>query len=481
MVDSFEEVEHEGFGSRIMESIKGVLFGIALFFICIGVLFWNEGRYIKLKQDLEEGLGKAVTVKSESVEQANEGKLVHTNGTAKTDDVLSDGEFGVSANAVQLKRKAELYQWVEIKKTKKKKKKKVTTWEYKQQWAEGAPEPFQGPGKSDPKYKNPVTSMPYSSQKWMADDVDLGAFKLPKRFIDNFSNFSPYDPTKAATPAAEGQVEAEAKLDVVLEDKGTKSSMQVLKAVSEASGMSIKEVSAAAKQLPMTVKSGMSQADADTLKAKLEGLGAKVKLAEAKGGVAAPAGFKTIPGGKLYKGTDPNAPTVGDMRIAWEIAPAGDCTVVGVQKGNTFDEYVSKNGNEISGIHMGIETKQQFFAKEQAANAMLLWMLRIGGFIFMGVGLSMVFRPIVVVADVIPILGDIVGLGFALAAFGIAAVVSLMTIAVGWLFYRPLIGIPLVLLAVGGLVGLIMMAKGRKGGGAAPAPAGGAPMADPTA
>ena len=235
MVDSFEEVEHEGFGSRIMESIKGVLFGIALFFICIGVLFWNEGRYIKLKQDLEEGLGKAVTVKSESVEQANEGKLVHTNGTAKTDDVLSDGEFGVSANAVQLKRKAELYQWVEIKKTKKKKKKKVTTWEYKQQWAEGAPEPFQGPGKSDPKYKNPVTSMPYSSQKWMADDVDLGAFKLPKRFIDNFSNFSPYDPTKAATPAAEGQVEAEAKLDVVLEDKGTKSSMQVLKAVSEAS------------------------------------------------------------------------------------------------------------------------------------------------------------------------------------------------------------------------------------------------------
>ena len=478
MVDTFEEVEHEGFGSRIMESIKGVLVGIALFFICIIVLFWNEGRYIKLKQDLEEGLGKAVTVKSEAVEPGNEGKLVHTNGAAKTDEILSDGEFGVSANAVQLKRKAELYQWVEIKKTKKKKKKKVTTWEYKQEWKEGAPEAFQGPGKSDPKYKNPVTSMPYSSQKWMAENVDLGAFKLPPRFIDNFSNFSPYDPSKAATAAADG---AEKKFDVVLEDKGSASPVKVIKAISETAGVGLKEAKALIAQTPATIKSAASQGDADKLKAELEGLGPKVKLAEAKGGVAAPAGFKTIPGGKLYKGTDPNAPTVGDMRIAWEIAPAGDCTVVGVQKGNTFDEYVSKNGNEISGIHMGIETKQQFFAKEQAANAMMLWILRIGGFIFMGIGLSMVFRPIVVVADVIPILGDIVGLGFALAAFGIAAVVSLMTIAIGWLFYRPLIGIPLVLLAVGGLVGLIMMAKGRKGGGAAPAPAGGAPMADPTA
>ncbi|HBP16211.1 MAG TPA: hypothetical protein DEA08_00270, partial [Planctomycetes bacterium] len=364
------------------------------------------------------------------------------------------------------------------KKTKKKKKKKVTTWEYKQEWKEGAPEAFQGPGKSDPKYKNPVTSMPYSSQKWMAENVDLGAFKLPPRFIDNFSNFSPYDPSKAATAAADG---AEKKFDVVLEDKGSASPVKVIKAISETAGVGLKEAKALIAQTPATIKSAASQGDADKLKAELEGLGAKVKLAEAKGGVAAPAGFKTIPGGKLYKGTDPNAPTVGDMRIAWEIAPAGDCTVVGVQKGNTFDEYVSKNGNEISGIHMGIETKQQFFAKEQAANAMMLWILRIGGFIFMGIGLSMVFRPIVVVADVIPILGDIVGLGFALAAFGIAAVVSLMTIAIGWLFYRPLIGIPLVLLAVGGLVGLIMMAKGRKGGGAAPAPAGGAPMADPTA
>lgn len=480
MVDSFEEVEHEGFGSRIMESIKGVLVGIALFFICIIVLFWNEGRYIKLKQDLEEGLGKAVTVKSESVEAANEGKLVHTNGAAKTDEVLNDGEFGVSANAVQLKRKAELYQWVEIKKTKKKKKKKkVTTWEYKQQWAEGAPEPFKGPGKSDPKYKNPVTSMPYNSQKWMAENVELGAFKLPPRFIDNFSNFSPYDPSKAATPAADG---AAKKFDVMLEDKGSASTVKVFQAIGQATGQKALAVKKSlGPEGKGVVLSAADEAKANELKKTLEGLGAKVKLAEAKGGVAAPAGFKTIPGGKLYKGTDPNAPTVGDMRIAWEIAPAGDCTVVGVQKGDTFDEYVSGNGNEISGIHMGIETKQEFFAKEQAANAMMLWILRIGGFIFMGIGLSMVFRPIVVVADVIPILGDIVGLGFALAAFGIAAVVSLMTIAVGWLFYRPLIGIPLVLLAVGGLVGLIMMAKGRKGGGAAPAAPAGGPVADPTA
>ena len=56
---------------------------------------------------------------------------------------------------------------------------------------------------------------------------------------------------------------------------------------------------------------------------------------------------------------------------------------------------------------------------------------------------------------------------------------TLLTISAGWIFYRPLIGIPLFLLGIGILVGLFMMAKGKKAG-AAPAGGEGPPPAPAT-
>ena len=108
------------------------------------------------------------------------------------------------------------------------------------------------------------------------------------------------------------------------------------------------------------------------------------------------------------------------------------------------------------------------FTAAEAANATMTWILRLVGFIGMAIGFCMVFKPMEVVADVVPFIGNIVGLGFTIAAFGIAGAISLVTIAIAWLFYRPLIGIPLLLLGVGLFAFLFM--KGSAGGaGGAPA------------
>ena len=78
---------------------------------------------------------------------------------------------------------------------------------------------------------------------------------------------------------------------------------------------------------------------------------------------------------------------------------------------------------------------------------MLTWLLRLGGFLLMFLGLSTILKPLSVFADVLPILGDIVGIGTGIVAGLVALVCSLATIAIAWLFYRPLIGIALLVVA----------------------------------
>ena len=100
---SFTEVSEEGWFSRIGSSIKGILFGLVLFALAFPVLFWNEGRAVRRAQSLTEGKGAVVSVSSDKVDSANEGKLVHMWGLATTEGSLTDPKFAISAdNALRL-------------------------------------------------------------------------------------------------------------------------------------------------------------------------------------------------------------------------------------------------------------------------------------------------------------------------------------------------------------------------------------------
>lgn len=99
-----------GWLSRIVESIKGVVIGIILIIVSIVVLFWNEGRAVRTARSLEEGARVVVSVKPDTVDPANEGKLVHMTGQLTTDERLVDDTFGVGAEALVLRRKVETYQ-----------------------------------------------------------------------------------------------------------------------------------------------------------------------------------------------------------------------------------------------------------------------------------------------------------------------------------------------------------------------------------
>jgi len=85
-------------------------------------------------------------------------------------------------------------------------------------------------------------------------------------------------------------------------------------------------------------------------------------------------------------------------------------------------------------------------------------LFRFLGFMLMYIGMGMVFRPLSVLADVIPILGTIVGKGTGFVAFIIAAICSLVTIAIAWIAYRPILAISLLVVA-GGCIYLFISKK----------------------
>jgi hypothetical protein len=84
-------------------------------------------------------------------------------------------------------------------------------------------------------------------------------------------------------------------------------------------------------------------------------------------------------------------------------------------------------------------------------NSVLTWILRTVGFVFVSAGVFLVFRPIVVLGEAVPVVGTLLGAGLWLFSFGFGGALSLATIATAWVLYRPLFAAALIL-ALGGLV-----------------------------
>ena len=80
----------------------------------------------------------------------------------------------------------------------------------------------------------------------------------------------------AAAPAA-AAAEEKTEFDVVLKDAGA-SKINVIKVVREVTGLGLKEAKALVDGAPAPVKEGISKADADALKAKLEEAGAVIEV-----------------------------------------------------------------------------------------------------------------------------------------------------------------------------------------------------------
>ncbi|XP_068109169.1 transmembrane protein 43 isoform X2 [Hyperolius riggenbachi] len=179
-----------------------------------------------------------------------------------------------------------------------------------------------------------------------------------------------------------------------------------------------------------------------------------------------PQAFVIKEGNYFYHSNNPKNPEVGDLRISFWYAGASmgnslgtvdTVSVIARQRGVELAPYKTKSGDQLELLYLGSHTSEEIFHAEHQSNSMKTWMLRGSGWFMMFVGIGLMMKIFHTLVDWFPIVRDLVNLGLKLFALCLSSSLSLLTIAAGWFFYRPLLALLLSAVAIG----IIFLARSR--------------------
>ena len=174
-----------------------------------------------------------------------------------------------------------------------------------------------------------------------------------------------------------------------------------------------------------------------------------------------PEGFD-IKAGYVTNAADIDKPAVGDLRIAWEYNDWKEATVLAIQKGDSFTDFVSKDGRKINRIFEGEKSINEVLETMRSEDKAMKWIFRAIGAILIIVGYMAIINPLSTLASFVPFLGGIVGGVLNLIAFLIGLIHSLIIIIIAWFRYRPLLAIILLAVVVLAIVGIVTLVKKNK-------------------
>jgi len=405
---AFTETRTTGYGSRLGNSCMAIPMGIILFLVATALLWWNEGRAVHRAQDIKQVAKTAQSIGD--ISNANtslDGQLIHTTGTASTEDILSDDLFGIKTNALAIVRSAEYYQWKENEKheTKDKlggKQEEIITYTYERDWTA---DPINSSRFKDPDYQN-VNNVIWEIEdmRVIASNVSFGTYILPELFISDI----------------------------------------VSKQSDNVSPLMISADNPALKQLNENVMKAL-------------GDNVRPEAAQVKDSLA----YVHVFGNQVYIGFNPSKPSIGDIRLTFEqLAPSCNISLIAVPTNGTFTTFQAKHDANEYELRVGTWTLDQMIKQANDENATLTWILRILGVIIVIAALKMIFGILVTILKLVPFLASIMNLGVSLVCGVLGFVWSLIVIAIAWIFYRPLLGIALLVIAAGLVYWLVI--KGKK-------------------
>mgnify|MGYP002624637395 CR=1 FL=1 len=351
-----------------MKKVKNMFSGViaGFIFIIIGTLIlWNGEKNnvnnIKTVQEIED---KVINVTSDNIDQGNEGKLICTNGDLiVNDELVSDSTFNVGTKTAKLERVVEMYQWEEETETDSDDK---TVYTYKKVWSDELIDSsdFEKSG-----YNNP-TYMPYESEEFLANSVNVGKFNLSDK--------------------QKSKLSADSKL-----------------------------------QIPETA--------------------------------TIPAEYKNS-NNYITNSVDETNPQIGDIRISYHYNNWNSATILAVQTGDSFSDFISKVGKNVNRVENGKLTSAEVINEMKRENKFMKWFLRIVGILLNIFGFTAIVSLVTNILSKIPFFGNIVSsaINFILSIIGF--IYSLVIIIIAWFRYRPLLCLVL-LLIIAALIGLIFYIK----------------------
>lgn len=382
-MDNYTERTTTSYGQNIMNSFKGILFGLILLVGSIILLWWNEGRSVDQADALNEMKEKTVVLSDSKYHAGNNNNPVWIHGDVKPIRALEDKLFDIHSDGLILKRNVSMFQWKESKETSEEKKlggstETVTTYNYSKGWS--STQINSTSFKIQEGHHNP--HMLHKSQTF-STDANLGDFYLSTSIVSHINASEPYD---------------------------------------------------------------LSSAESNSSSAK---------------------NYQEF----LYIGKDPQNPAIGDMRITYAKAPAGAYSICADQTGEKLTPYTAQNGNKLLFIRYGNVPYQEIFQQELDANSFFTWVLRGVGLLLMFIGFMLLMGPLETLANVIPMIGSIVGGASALIAFILTIVLGSVVILLAWFGVRPFTSLAILAVGIGLAYGIAKLKKSKNGPTEAPAAA----------
>lgn len=424
---AYQETTRTSYGQRVSNSCGGIVTGIVLFFAGTALLWWNEGRAVKTDKMLNEAQG--VTVEMPDVSKVNpefEGKLIHATALATTQDSLTDASFGIGTKAISIDRQVEYFQYVEHSHSESKDKiggakETVTTYTYDTQWVST---PVNSGSFHDPAFQNKNFVIRQAEDyRQYAENVTFGAYKLNPSQIKSISGSQAFIPDFT---------------DQQLKDWNT----ETARTINSRTGMPPAVTSSLATTAAQESANDTAATATPTVKRDLE--------------------YVHLNDNVLYFGNNASAPQVGDVRITFTKVMPAEVTIIATVAGNTFKPFTAKNGKTFSTLVMGNKSIEEIYQGEHETNNMMLWIFRIVGIMIVIGGLKSIFGILETLMKVLPFLSNIVGFGVGLVCTIMGTVWSLIVIAIAWIFYRPILGISILVLAAAILGFFIYRGKQKK-------------------
>jgi len=172
--------------------------------------------------------------------------------------------------------------------------------------------------------------------------------------------------------------------------------------------------------------------------------------------------------GDVFIGADQNSPSLGDVRVSYQIVPIQPVSIIAKQVQSTFSPYVMKSGHKLLLVETGIKDPTLMFKDGKDESHLITWIVRGVAFFFMFIGFALMLSLLEVIADLIPVLGKLVGAGTMLVAFCFTLITAPVVAAIAWFYYRPLVAGTILVAGALLFLGFRSLAKNGKQGVAAP-------------
>ncbi|KAJ8684217.1 hypothetical protein QAD02_020009 [Eretmocerus hayati] len=174
---------------QFKESWLTAIIGLILLASGMCLFVWNEGRAVKMAYSLDEALNNIAVIQNTfKLIPEFENRLVYLSGPLTVSEPLTEPDYGVMVASVKLKRRAQMYQWIEIEEEKnypgsiEPDKHYYYTTEWKDKLIDSSSFYIKFG------HENP-TEMPVKSQVQISDEVKIGNFALGMKLKETFKDF----------------------------------------------------------------------------------------------------------------------------------------------------------------------------------------------------------------------------------------------------------------------------------------------------